>query len=397
MKRTLFCLLSLITSGVLAREPLNFVSQPLTAGRASLVGDGYIFPRTLGEATFSPELRLPVQLIYDSSSESCGLFGYGWSSPQLESSAVPEQNGVVWVTPWGEKIRFTAKNSVGKKGLFSLFASKVKGRGYFALYDDWEADTPAKGKAAASSGDWTFTSKRKYAGWKFVYRNARLITVSAPSGRSLDFSYADGGRLSSVAQDGRAQLDLTYTDGQVSGLTLNGIPNAFVYDETKVLIPPKNPKAGLDTVTYATLASVRTGTLNPVTYAYDDHGYLISARQGDHAETLKVNHETLAERRAKVKDAPVGKLIGILTADSQFSYKRSDKGVVALTDKEGREASYNYDSKKVSSKSPIFPAKLKPYTISCVMMSLIWARSAKSSMPRGARSRVTATIRRAGT
>ena len=202
MKRTLCFLLSLATTGLLAREPVNFVSQPLTAGRASLTGDGYILSRTLGEAAFSPELRLPVQLIYDSSSDKSGLFGYGWRSPQLESSVVPERNAVVWVTPWGEKIQFTAKSAIDKKSLFSFFASKIKGRGYFTPYGDWEADTPAGGDAAASSGDWIFTGKLKYEGWKFTYRKARLAAVSAPSGRSLAFSYTDGGHLASVAQDG---------------------------------------------------------------------------------------------------------------------------------------------------------------------------------------------------
>lgn len=204
MKRTLCFLLSLATTGLLARESVNFVSQPLTAGRASLAGDGYILSRTLGEAAFSPELRFPVQLIYDSSSDKGGLFGYGWRSPQLESSVVPDRNTVVWVTPWGEKIQFTAKSAIDKKSLFSFFAPKIKGRGYFTPYGDWEADTPAGGDAAASSGDWAFTGKLKYEagssltgkhGWYLSPpRRDGLWTFHIPTADNLSLSRRTGAR-----------------------------------------------------------------------------------------------------------------------------------------------------------------------------------------------------------
>jgi hypothetical protein len=81
-----------------AGDSLSFVSKPLTAGKASLTENGYLVPQNLGTANFSPELRLPVQLIYQSASEKTGMFGYGWNSPQLESSAVPERDGVLWTT-----------------------------------------------------------------------------------------------------------------------------------------------------------------------------------------------------------------------------------------------------------------------------------------------------------
>lgn len=62
-----------------------------------------------------------------------------------------------------------------------------KGRGYFAPYSDWEADTPAS--KPEKSGDWTFTGKRGMAGWTFAYRGGRLACVTAPSGRTIDFQY----------------------------------------------------------------------------------------------------------------------------------------------------------------------------------------------------------------
>ena len=82
-------------------EQLNFRSSPMTAGKASLSENGYIVSRELGGANFSPELRYPVQLIYRSDSADAGLFGTSWRSPQLESSATPEKDGVLWTTPWG--------------------------------------------------------------------------------------------------------------------------------------------------------------------------------------------------------------------------------------------------------------------------------------------------------
>ena len=94
---------------VCAAENINFLSRPLTAGKASLTENGFIVGQNLGTANFSPELRLPIQLIYNSSSEKTGIFGFGWSSPQLESSAYYDKNGCLWTTPWGEKIKFFPK------------------------------------------------------------------------------------------------------------------------------------------------------------------------------------------------------------------------------------------------------------------------------------------------
>ena len=108
MKKVLLSLLIivLVSLSVSARESLNFLSKPLAAGKAALTENSFYLDRVLGVANFSPDLRLPVQLFYKSTSESTGMFGFGWSSPQLESSAKPEKNGVLWKTPWGEQIRF---------------------------------------------------------------------------------------------------------------------------------------------------------------------------------------------------------------------------------------------------------------------------------------------------
>ena len=176
MKKVLLSLLIivLVSLSVSARETLNFLSKPLSAGKASLTENGFYLDRVLGIANFSPDLRLPVQLFYKSTSESTGMFGFGWSSPQLESSAKPEKDGVLWKTPWGEQIRFYEKEKPTKE-MLELYREGMKGRGdYYSPYAQWEANTGAAKSKRSQTGDWTFTGKRGYAGWKFVYRDAKL-------------------------------------------------------------------------------------------------------------------------------------------------------------------------------------------------------------------------------
>ena len=88
---------------------VDFHSRPLLAGKASLERGGFIVSRTLGVAAFAPELRFPVEIAYDSVSAKSGIFGHGWHSPQLESSLKWDADGLVWVSPWGETMKFFPK------------------------------------------------------------------------------------------------------------------------------------------------------------------------------------------------------------------------------------------------------------------------------------------------
>ena len=47
-----------------AVEKVNFLSKPLTAGKASLTENSFFLPQFLGTANFSPDFRFPIQLIY---------------------------------------------------------------------------------------------------------------------------------------------------------------------------------------------------------------------------------------------------------------------------------------------------------------------------------------------
>jgi hypothetical protein len=283
---------------------------------------------------------------YNSNSEESGLFGYGWSSPQLENTVLPDQDGLVWLTPWGERIRFTAKKNAAKGGIFSLFSSKTQpeARGLFAPYDNWEADSSTT-SADASSGTWTLTGKYKYEGWKFAYRNFRLESVAAPSGRSIAFTYSGEGLLKSVANGNQTLLEISHAQKRADTLTVNGVPIALSYSDISVPIPLKNPNASLERAFYKSLSSVRIGKMNPVEYKYDDHGYVASVRQGDSVEEFALRHETQEERRRNPQGKS-GKLTADLLADGTYKYKRASAGAVQLTDKENRAASFNYDTNK---------------------------------------------------
>ena len=133
MKRIVAILLGAVLScAAVATENVQFLSKPLSAGKAMLTEDGFLVPHLLGTANFSPELRFPIQLIYRSTSEKTGLFGFGWSSPQLESTAYYDRDGVLWTTPWGEQIKFFPKDAEEPEDAIrlELYEQAKKGRGF---------------------------------------------------------------------------------------------------------------------------------------------------------------------------------------------------------------------------------------------------------------------------
>ena len=103
-----------------AADGPDFRTRPLLAGKASLTEPGFTVRRDLGVANVAPELRIPVELVYSSASSSSGMFGFGWRSPQLESSVRWERGGLTWDAPWGERIRFRPKGERPPKGAVTL-------------------------------------------------------------------------------------------------------------------------------------------------------------------------------------------------------------------------------------------------------------------------------------
>ena len=336
-----------------AAERLSLEARPLLAGRASLTADGFVEARTLGTANFTPELRGPVQLVYESASEKTGLFGFAWRSPQLESSAVWDRDGVLWTTPWGERIKFRPKKEKQPKDAVkvALWEEAKKGRGFWTPFADWEADTPKAD--CRRSGDWTFTGKRALDGWALAYREGRLARVEAPSGRSIAFAYDKAGRLLSVSQDGQAFVELAYgADGLAESVRVNGVETRLAYERGQLLVLPKTLDGQVVPAVRPRLVSLKTADLDPVLLAYSGN-YLSRVSQGASAEELKVQTETLDDRRRNLRSAQpkskvehTGRIAGRLLSDGAYTYAYGRRtGAVTLTDRAGRTAEFDFNAK----------------------------------------------------
>lgn len=341
---------------LLAVESPNFVSKPLMAGKALLAENGFIVQRDIGVANFPPELRLPIQLVYSSANQKTGIFGFGWSSPQLESCAYYDKDGMLWTTPWGEKIKFFAKNEKLPKDAIKieLFEHAKKGRGFYSPYSNWEATTSASRSRLKSSGNWIISGKNDYKGWVFVYRDARLRSITAPSGRSIVWGY-NNGRLASISCLGKAFVSMEYANNQVVKLSVNGVEHRFSYSKGQVQVMPMTLDGGISHFTRPRLMSFQTANLLPETYSYDEVGYLCAVKRGDAVEIFDVEHETVterhtnlrsAERKSKVKHS--GKVAGRLLKDRMYSYSYRDGkiGKVTITDALKRKSSYDYDAER---------------------------------------------------
>ncbi len=329
---------------------VDFISKPMTAGKASLTENAYSVSRLLDTVNFSPELKLPIQLKYNSAVEKSGLFGFAWRSPQLESTAYYDKDGVLWLTPWGEKIKFFPKKEKTPKDAIKieLYEQAKKGRGFYAPYSEWEANTSKRDYT--QSDDWVFSGKRDKKDWTFVYRDYKLKSITAPSGRTIEFNY-EGRRLVSVSQNRTAFIELAYSENLVTSLKINGINFELEYRTTKLQILPKTEKGNIISATRPCLVSVKRGNLAPMTFAYDDYGFLNQIKQGEYTDDLVVQHQTLTERHTGLQSSKDSKFKyngpanGRIISDNQFhySYPSQNPGSVILTNRINQKASYNYD------------------------------------------------------
>lgn len=306
---------------------VDFASRPALAGRASLAGGGgYVVRHGLGTARFSPGLEIPVELVYDSSSEACGPFGFAWRSPQLESSVRWDGDGMLWTAPWGERVKFYPKNGRTPKDAVRLgpIEEAKRGRGYYAPYSEWEADVVSGNPARGAS--WVVRGRRGKVGWSFLYEGRRLVRVAAPSGKSLDLAYGGDG-LASVSQDGVAFVELAYAGGRAVSVTVGGVRHALAYEDRTLEIPPRTADGRVARPTLPQLVSAARGSLAPVVFGYRGN-FLASIRRGGAVEDIAF--ET------------VGRVARIMS-DREFDY--SYAGGVTLTDRLGRRASYDYDAR----------------------------------------------------
>ena len=351
LRRTLFAAVAALALVPARAESPDFRHRPLLAGKASLTEPGFVVRRELGVANFSPELRLPVELVYESSSERTGLFGFAWRCPQLESSVRWERDGLLWTTPWGERVKFFPKREKTPKDAVKLAPVEVakRGRGLFAPWTDWESDT--------ESPDWTrcrrfsIAGKNGLRGWRFEYADGRLASASTPHGTSVLFERGPSGELLAVSSRGVRFVELAYADGLVASLRLNGVAVALAYGASGFLSLPKTADGLASRKSVRVLASVRVAALDPEAFAYAD-GYLASASRGGHAERFAVQTETPADRKRNIlsKDkknnvAHTGKVAGRLLSDGDYRYGYPGETEVRLTDALGGTALHAYDAR----------------------------------------------------
>ena len=361
-----FLLCSALLSFPLFADSVNFISKPMSAGKASLAENAYSVSRLLDTANFSPELKLPVQLVYNSSVEKSGLFGFAWRSPQLESTAYYDKDGVLWVTPWGERIKFFPKKEKGKKNKdavkIELYEQAKKGRGFYAPYSEWEADTSRK--RFEKYGDWEFRGKRDKSGWCFIYRQFKLKKIIAPTGRSIDFKYVND-KLVSVSQDGKRFIELVLHSNIPVCIKINGVRHDLRYRSVALAIMPNTGVGGIINANRLCLKSIKQGDLSPVCFDYDDYGFLNSITQGDYTDKLVIQHQTLDERRRELNDKAKysGPVNGRILSDNQYkySYNSAKPGNVTLANKLNRKAVYNFNQQTGIFKISEFSGK--SYTI----------------------------------
>ena len=349
MKKTVI-LFAILFSVSLFAEPVNFYSNPMKAGKALLSENAYAISRLLDTVNFSPELKLPIQLLYNSNREKSGIFGFAWYSPQLESTAYYDKDGVLWVTPWGERIKFFPKKEETPKDAIKieLYEQAKKGRGFYAPYSEWEANTNRKD--FKKSTNWIFSGKRDKKGWRFIYREGRLRKILAPSGRFLEFTYT-GNKLNGIIQEGLRFVEIQYARDTVCSMKINGVEFNLQYQNTTLKILPKTLKGNIISATRPCLTQLKRADLSSEKFSYDNYGFLSGINRGSFSEKLQIQHQSLLDRRKELtaQSTPQknysGPINGRLLSDGDFkySYTSSVPGMVELTNKLNQKASYNYN------------------------------------------------------
>ena len=330
---------------------VEFHSRPLLAGKASLESGGFVVSRTLGVAAFAPELRIPVEIAYDSSSAASGIFGHGWHSPQLESSLKWDADGLVWVSPWGETMKFFPKKlpKGAEKGAVRIphIEEARKGRGLFLPYGDWEADSPSADYAKAR--EFSITGRNSLKGWKFSYSDGRLESIETPYGASAAVEYDGDCRPTEIVSGAVRFVEIAYREGLAVSVTVNGVETAIGYKDGKVVTLPNTVDGRAKTKTVKFLSSMRKADLEPEKFSYKD-GYLASTGRGNAKEEFSVDVETAADRKRNLESAEPGsgvahsgKISGRLLKDGDFEY--SYDGGIRLTDKTGANAHFSLDRK----------------------------------------------------
>ena len=209
-------------------------------------------------------------------------------------------------------------------------------------------------------------------GWKFVYVDAKLRKIEAPSGQYINFTYVNG-KLASVEQRGRAFISLKYNeDKSLSEILINGVSNKFVFIDGKAQILPETLAGKEEYIESKFLSKVGQDGLNPLEFSYDNAGYLIQIKRGNYVDNISVEHESLAQRKDYLKKVAAAKkanksvanvakeaVVGRILKDStyNYSYPSNRFGNVVLTNKRGELAKYEFDSQRGIAKYTDFSGK----------------------------------------
>ena len=194
---------------------------------------------------------------------------------------MPTKDGAIWTAPWGEKIFFYSRKNASRDVL-DLFNEKERENAYFSPYADWTAN------GRADSGSWTIYGRKDMRGWKFVYVDAKLRKIEAPSGQYIDFTYANG-KLASVEQRGRAFIALKYNeDKSLSEILINGVSNKFVFADGKAQILPETLAGKEEYIESKFLSKVGRDGLNPLEFSYDSEFRPVYIDDG--RNTLKISY-----------------------------------------------------------------------------------------------------------
>ena len=323
-----------------AGETLDFSVRQMLCGKASLLNDGFFLLRTLGTANFSPELRLPIQLVYDSmKKEENGLFGYGWRCPQLESSLYATDTVLFWNTPWGEQVAIYRTH--GPRGEKLEIQSP---------YSDWRLESGSIWEEGCLRGNWKICGSERYRGWVFEYRDGRLAIVQTDVGMELNFNYFADGAVS-VSQNGRAFVILGAVDESAQTLNVNGVEHRFDYEKGMVQKTPRFPEESASTIQARLLQSIRTANLLPETFSYGDDGVLSETCRGDLVEHFVTERQSPEEYRAQLEVKREGKqysgpVTGRLLEDGEYRYVYSNEDgrtVTLLRKDDGATATISLD------------------------------------------------------
>ena len=208
--RRLLILLLLLAASVALQASPSWEFHLNKTGNVLLEG-GWSLEYRLGVINASPEFSFPLQLVYQSTKETKGLFGNQWFCPQLESKLVPKGAGfLIWTMPSG--------------GQAGLKISSTRADQFISPDGEW----------SATRAGVTFTISNS-EGWIYTYDKGVLLSIQSPTGRRLEVQGYGTEQLTLLLHDplsGAQRILLTLGLGKtqcVSALQINGQMQQFSY------------------------------------------------------------------------------------------------------------------------------------------------------------------------